>query len=173
MWVELTRELRRIVASRLLLFGKVPHVCDRSSYERELIAANDARARGWQMKKILIADDDKTFCELLSAEMRLAGWSVTVAADAMQTIMYALRVQPDVIVLDVQMPGGTGVTALSKLKASSKTAGIPVLVVSGSAQPSIETTLLQAGAARYVGKPADVEQLRTAIEELVRGPGAG
>src|SRR4029077_20522470 len=116
----------------------------------------------------LIADDDKTFCELLSAEMRLTGWRVTVAADAMQTIMYALRVQPDVIVVGVQMPGGTGVTALKKLKASTKTAPIPVLVVSGSAESSIETTLLQAGAARYIAKPVDVEHLRTAIEELVR-----
>jgi DNA-binding response OmpR family regulator len=118
--------------------------------------------------KLLIADDDKTFCHLLSAEMGLKGWRVTVASDAMQTIMYALRVQPNVIVLDIQMPGGTGITALKKLKASTKTAGIPVLVVSGSTEATMESTVLQAGAARYIAKPVEVESLRTAIEELAR-----
>jgi DNA-binding response OmpR family regulator len=52
------------------------------------------------MMNLLIADDDKTFCQLLEAEMRPAGWRVTIAADAMQTIMYAQRAQPNVIVLD-------------------------------------------------------------------------
>ena len=118
--------------------------------------------------KLLIADDDKTFCHLLSAEMGAKGWRVTIAADAMQTIMYALRVEPNVIVLDIQMPGGTGITALQKLKASSKTARIPVLVVSGSTEPTMENTVVQAGAARYIGKPVDVESLRTVIEELAR-----
>jgi len=117
--------------------------------------------------KLLIADDDKTFCHLLSAEMGAKGWRVTIAADAMQ-IMYALRVQPNVIVLDIQMPGGTGITALKKLKASTKTSGIPVLVVSGSTEATMESTLVQAGAARYIAKPVDVESLRTAIEELAR-----
>ena len=118
--------------------------------------------------KLLIADDDKTFCHLLSAEMGAKGWRVTIAADAMQTIMYALRVQPNVIVLDIQMPGGTGITALKKLKASTKTSGIPVLVVSGSTEATMESTLVQAGAARFIAKPVDVEFLRTAIEELAR-----
>jgi len=118
--------------------------------------------------KLLIADDDKTFCHLLSAEMGAKGWRVTIAADAMQTIMYALRVQPNVIVLDIQMPGGTGITALKKLKASTKTSGIPVLVVSGTTEATMESTLIQAGAARYIAKPVDVESLRTAIEELAR-----
>ena len=118
--------------------------------------------------KLLIADDDKTFCHLLATEMGSKGWRVTIAADAMQTIMYALRVQPNVIVLDIQMPGGTGITALKKLKASTKTAGIPVLVVSGSTDSNMEATLLESGAARYIPKPVDVASLRAAIEALGR-----
>jgi len=119
---------------------------------------------------LLIADDDKTFCELLGVEMRSQGWGVTIAADAMQTIMYALRVQPKVIVLDIQMPGGTGVTALRKLKASTRTAAIPVLVVSGSTQTDMESTVLAAGAARYIAKPVDFTHLGAVIEELARRP---
>jgi DNA-binding response OmpR family regulator len=121
---------------------------------------------------LLIADDDKTFCELLGAEMRSQGWAVTIAADAMQTIMYARRVQPQVIVLDIRMPGGTGVTALEKLKASTKTAGIPVLVVSGSTEPAMEATVLAAGAERYIAKPVDFTHVGAVIEELARRPAA-
>ena len=124
------------------------------------------------MLNVLIADDDKTFSLLLSAELRAKGWRVTIAADGMQTIMYALRVQPNVIVLDIQMPGGTGITALKKLKASTRTAGIPVLVVSASTDPAMETTVLHSGAVRYLTKPVDVEMLQAEIEELARRPAA-
>jgi CheY-like chemotaxis protein len=62
-----------------------------------------------------------------------------VAHDAMQALMGAVRSLPDAIVLDVHMPGGTGIEALRKLKASSKTFGIPVVVLSaaGSARHPI------------------------------------
>jgi CheY-like chemotaxis protein len=98
--------------------------------------------------KLLIADDDKTFCHLLSAEIGAKGWRVIIAADAMQTIMYAMGVQPNVIVLDIQMTRGTGITALEKLKASTKTSGIPVLVVSGSTEATMESTLVQVAGCR-------------------------
>lgn len=118
--------------------------------------------------KVLIADDDGTFCQLLGAEMTAAGWTVITARDAMQTIMFALRGQPNVIVLDLQMPGGTGLEALKKLKASKKTAAIPVLVVTGTEDPSSESVLLGLGAIRFVRKPVDVADLRCALEELSR-----
>ena len=121
---------------------------------------------------LLIADDDKTFCELLGAEMRSQGWGVTIAADAMQTIMYARRILPAVIVLDIQMPGGNGVTALRTLKASTKTADIPVLVVSGSTEAAMEATVLAAGAARYLAKPVDFTHVGAVIEELAQRPAA-
>jgi DNA-binding response OmpR family regulator len=80
--------------------------------------------------------------------MGATGWRVRIAADAMQTIMYALRVQPNVIVLDIQMTGGTGITTLKKLKASTKTSGIPVLVVSGSTEATMESIVVQAAGCR-------------------------
>lgn len=118
---------------------------------------------------VLIADDDKTFCQLLAAEMQSAGWRVTIASDAMQTIMFALRSQPDVIVLDIQMPGGTGIQALRKLKASSKTDKIPVVVVSGSTDPSMESSVLALGAARFIPKPIDISTIGQTLIDLSGG----
>ena len=109
--------------------------------------------------KLLIADDDQTLCLLLSAEMRSRGWKVDVARDAMQTVMFAMRGQPDAILLDIQMPGGTGIDALKKLKASMKTRYIPVFVLSASDDPSIEANARALGAAEFVRKPAEADVL--------------
>lgn len=118
--------------------------------------------------KILIADDDTTFRLLLAAELRGAGCQVDFASDAMQTIMYARRGNPDIIILDVRMPGGTGVEALKKLKASTKTADIPVLVVSGSTEEGIDRTMLALGAARFVRKPVDPATLVSELSAVCR-----
>src|SRR4051812_42868660 len=83
--------------------------------------------------KVLLADDDRVLTTLLSARLRARGVDVVIAHDAMQALMTAMRPpHPDAIVLDIQMPGGTGLEALRKLKSSSKTSSIPILVLSGS-----------------------------------------
>ena len=67
---------------------------------------------------ILVADDDQVFTQIVEAAMKKAGWAVTVARDAMQAVMFAVKAPPNLIVLDITMPGGNGVAALQKLKAS-------------------------------------------------------
>jgi CheY-like chemotaxis protein len=80
--------------------------------------------------------------------------------------MFAMRNEPDVIVVDIQMPGGTGIEALKKLKASMKTAQIPVLVLSGSIEPKDEHQVTDLGAAAFVRKPVDAEALHTKLLEI-------
>ena len=80
---------------------------------------------------VLIVDDDPTFRLLLQAAFRKDGWQVSLAADAMQAVMMAGR-QPDLILLDLGMPAGSGMTALERIRLSTRTSGIPVVVVSGA-----------------------------------------
>ena len=120
--------------------------------------------------KVLIADDDRVLTLLVASRLRGLGWAVEIAADAMQAMMFALRTQPDVIVLDIQMPGGTGIQALQKLKSSVRTSQIPVLVLSGSVEPAAEGMLLDLGAAAFVRKPVDVPALHEMLTKLVSGP---
>src|SRR4029453_12825784 len=68
---------------------------------------------------LLIADDDRVLTHLLSVRLRALGWKVTIAFDAMQALMFAMRSHPDAILLDIDMPGGTGVEAIRKLKVST------------------------------------------------------
>lgn len=82
---------------------------------------------------VLIADDDPTLRLLLQAAFQKDGWKVSLAGDAMQAVMIAGRQpQPDLILLDLNMPAGSGVNALERLRLSSRTKGIPVVVVSGA-----------------------------------------
>lgn len=118
---------------------------------------------------VLIADDDKTFLHLLEGELRSMGWRVTIASDAMQAVMFAVRSPQHAIVLDVQMPGGTGVEAIKKLKKSAKTKSIPIVIVSASSDPTIEATLRQLGAEGFFRKPVGVVALDATLRELCRG----
>src|SRR2546430_17605859 len=86
-------------------------------------------------KKILVADDDKVTLETLSAQLRGAGFQVVTAMDAMLAFMAAQRTSPDVVLLDIQMPGGTGLDTLKRLHASTKAQAIPVIAISAHPKP--------------------------------------
>jgi DNA-binding response OmpR family regulator len=119
--------------------------------------------------KALVADDDKVLLHLVSTRLRASGWQVDVAVDAMQAVSMAMGGSPDVIVLDINMPGGTGTEALSNIKASTKTALIPVLVLSGSIDPQDEVRMRALGAAAYLTKPVDVDALHAQLLQLIEG----
>jgi CheY-like chemotaxis protein len=116
--------------------------------------------------KLLIADDDRVLVHLLSTRLRGKGWTVTTAFDAMQTLMFAMRTAPDVILLDINMPGGTGVQALRKLKSSTMTSQIPVVVLSGSIDPADEQLVRDLGAQGFLRKPPDVEAIHALLVGL-------
>jgi DNA-binding response OmpR family regulator len=120
--------------------------------------------------KLLLADDDRLLTQLFSAQLRAKGVEVIVAHDAMQAFMSALRTQPDVIVLDVQMPGGTGLETLRKLKSSAKTSGIPVVVLSGSVEPEAGKVVKQLGAAEFLQKPIEPDALYEALVAVLSPP---
>ena len=115
--------------------------------------------------KILIADDDRVIAQLVAAVVRQEGHLPIHAYDAMQTIMFAMRSPtPDLIVLDINMPGGTGLDALTKLKRSSKTGHVPIIVLSGSIDQSLPTKVKELGAAAFLTKPVDPAALAEAIK---------
>jgi len=113
--------------------------------------------------KVLIADDDRVLTRLLAAGLQARGWQVEVAHDGMQALMLAMRGAPDVIVLDIGMPAGTGYGVLTKLRQSVRTDRIPVVVVSGSIEPEEEANVLAQGAVAFLRKPADAAAVHAAL----------
>lgn len=115
--------------------------------------------------KVLIADDDRMFVELLWARLAADGFEVEVAYDSVQALNLAMRLRPAVILLDVRMPGGSGLETLKRLKRSSLTHGIPVVVASVLPDPGLPQTVLALGAVEFIQKPAPYELIR---ERLMR-----
>lgn len=120
--------------------------------------------------KILVADDDPLIVQLLRAGLRARGWEVLIASDAMQVAMFALKSAPDAILLDINMPGGTGVTALKRLKQSVKTSQIPVIVLSGTTDPTIPDTVRDLGAEAFLPKPVDLDAVMALLSKLLGIP---
>lgn len=118
--------------------------------------------------KILIADDDPMMASILTATLSTRGYTVAVARDAMQAVMFAVQQQPSVVLLDINMPAGTGLGALKRLKASARTASIPVVVVSGSTDLTLPATVRAEGAKAFFRKPVDLEALCARLDEILK-----
>src|SRR5690349_24894195 len=101
---------------------------------------------------VLIADDDPLYVRLLSEVVVAEGWLAITASDAAQAVMYATRSDPFAVLLDINMPGGSGVTALDRLKKNAKTSTLPVLIVTGSTEPGLERRVRELGASAIVSK---------------------
>jgi DNA-binding response OmpR family regulator len=117
--------------------------------------------------KILVAEDDPVMASTLSGALKSRGYGVVLARDAMQAVMFAVQQQPNAILLDVNMPAGTGLGALARLQASARTSSIPVLVVSGSTDLTLPATVRAEGAKGFFKKPVDLDALCSRIEELL------
>jgi CheY-like chemotaxis protein len=121
------------------------------------------------MASVLVVDDDRVVSQLVAALLRQNGHKVFAAFDAIQGMMQAMRQPPvDAIVLDVNMPGGSGEETLRKLKTSTRTADIPVIILSGSIDAKGQDRVRSAGAAAVLSKPLVPAELLTALDEALK-----
>jgi DNA-binding response OmpR family regulator len=106
----------------------------------------------------------------LSAHLRREGYEIVVALDAVQATMLARKETPALILLDLGLPGGNGLRVLENLSRSSATAGIPVLVLTGSSDAVKLARARELGAADCFVKSADLTPLLDRVRKLA-GPG--
>lgn len=104
-------------------------------------------------KKILIADDDLPILSYMQRKFIKLGYDVYIADNGDEALKQGLSCLPDVILLDVKMPGMSGLEVCKKLKADNRTKNIPVLLLSAKAQSAEVNEGLAAGADRYLCKP--------------------
>jgi two-component system, cell cycle sensor histidine kinase and response regulator CckA len=116
------------------------------------------------MATVLVVDDDRVVSHLVGGLLREKGYKVLAAFDAVHGLMQAMRSPPvDAIVLDINMPGGSGEDTLKKLKMSTRTLGIPVIVLSGSIDAQGQERVRTLGAAAVLSKPLVPEDLFLAL----------
>ncbi|MBU0503183.1 MAG: response regulator [Candidatus Omnitrophota bacterium] len=119
-------------------------------------------------KKILIADDDPSLVEVLTSRLRQHNYEVICAFDAMQVMTMAMSRRPDLIILDIKMPAGTGRGALENLKNSSTTFTIPVIVITAYPNEEVRGFAVKNGVVDFIEKPFQVEVLLNSIERVFR-----
>jgi DNA-binding response OmpR family regulator len=118
--------------------------------------------------QILIIDDDPEFRLLISTQLRSRNIAVAGAADAIQAISMARGKRPDVILLDIELPGGDGFVVLERLKTNKLLSTIPVIIVTVLDLKDVEEKALRAGAASSFQKPVNIDGLLTVIDEVLR-----
>ena len=114
---------------------------------------------------ILVGDDDPSLRELIRAVLGPA-YEFVEAADGREVLAVARDVHPDLIVLDVMLPGLSGIEVLDELRADPELQATPVVVI--TAWSHAEVDVWEAGADRFVSKPFDPDELSQAVEELLR-----
>jgi two-component system KDP operon response regulator KdpE len=115
--------------------------------------------------KILIADDDPQILRALRITLAARGYDVVTASDGREALRLAADAHPDIIVLDLGMPGLTGIQVIEGVRGWST---VPILVVSGRSDSLDKVDALDAGADDYVTKPFAADELLARIRALAR-----
>ncbi|HEY9722951.1 MAG TPA: response regulator [Oscillatoriaceae cyanobacterium] len=118
-------------------------------------------------KRILIADDEPDLVRILSILLRAMGYDIDAAPDARTAIQMAMSSPPDLVILDVMMPGLNGYEACGKLKGDPATKHVPVLMISAKVQQADRLSGLEAGADAYLGKPFENSELLRQVRRLL------
>jgi CheY-like chemotaxis protein len=116
---------------------------------------------------ILIADDRPSSRELLRLVLERAGYEVVDAEDGQQALERARSESPDLILLDLQMPGLDGYGVLAALRSEKRFETLPVLALTASAMRGDRERIMEAGFTDYLAKPAGPEVLRETVARML------
>lgn len=116
-------------------------------------------------KKILVVDDDESIRQALSIVIKQQGYAVSLAEDAISAVVAARRETPDLIILDLGLPGGDGYTVMDRLDKIGCNA--PVIILTAKDPYSNIEQALYAGAEGFLQKPPNPEQLLTTIKRAL------
>ena len=118
---------------------------------------------------LLVVDDEDVLAELLGAALRHQGWQVRTASNGWEALEAARDFDPDVVVLDIQMPGLDGMETLERLRKTRP--HLPVLFLTARDAVADRVAGLRAGADDYVTKPFDLDEVIARIDALLRRAG--
>ena len=123
------------------------------------------------MSTILIVEDNPRNMKLVRDVLQVKGHATLEATTAEDGVEIARRERPDLVLMDIQLPGMNGIEALAQLRADPSTAGIPVIAVTASVMQDDRKLITEAGFDGYIGKPINLaEFLQTVSAQLARGP---
>ncbi len=119
------------------------------------------------MQKILVCDDEANIRNIMDFSLEAEGFLVVEANDGQEALQMAMSEEPDLVILDVMMPGSDGLTVCRELKQNPRTSHIPVLMLTARAGKGDREAGLAAGADDYITKPFSPLRLVDKVNEVL------
>lgn len=119
------------------------------------------------MGKILVVEDNSSNLKLFTLVLEKAGFAVLSAQDAVSGIELAIQYLPQLILMDIQLPGMDGLTATRQLKANPITAHIPVVALTAFAMKGDEQRIVAAGCDGYIAKPIQYKKFLVEVTRFI------
>jgi two-component system cell cycle response regulator DivK len=121
------------------------------------------------MPRILLVEDNDMNRDMLSRRLIRSGYEVSLAVDGQQGADMALSEQPDLILMDIQLPGMDGLEATAVLKSDDTTRAIPVIALTALAMKGDEERILAAGCDGYIAKPLEYKEFLAKVGRRLDG----
>ena len=119
------------------------------------------------MQAILIVEDNEKNMKLVRDVLQVKGYATLEAVTAEDGIKLAIEHKPDLILMDIHLPGMNGIEALGVLRADPATASIPVIAVTASVMQQDRKLITDAGFEAYVGKPINLKEFLDAVRGML------
>ena len=119
------------------------------------------------MASVLVVDDDPDVCDLVTYKLEQSGFAIRRASDGEQALAEIASEIPDLVLLDITMPGMTGLEVLERLRADAPTVSLPVILLSAKAQEQDVEKGFQLGADDYVVKPFSPRELARRVTDMM------
>jgi DNA-binding response OmpR family regulator len=155
------------------LLAVVDHALGETGFYRRPPASSPAdantdasRPSSHSLKRVLIIEDDQKVALALALRLKSAGYDTNVAYDALTGVSSAVRFLPDLVLLDISIPAGTGFTVAERLR-HLMPSPTPVIFLTASKQPDFRKRATQLGAAGYFEKPYESADLLAAIQHQI------
>ena len=120
-----------------------------------------------RLPRVLVVDDEAVIRQLIAINLELEGFEVHQAVDGLDAVDMARTVDPDVVTLDVMMPGLDGWATAQRLRADPSTSRARIVMISARTRPADVERGRDAGADEYVTKPFDPDEVVAAVRRLV------
>jgi DNA-binding response OmpR family regulator len=118
-------------------------------------------------KTILIVDDDPDWVRMVSIRLQRNGYQVEAAFDAVRAVSQTINSEPDLILLDIMLPAGSGIEVLKNLRANANTFNIPVIALTALSDEQTIKAAVELGISGYFVKPTDMVNLLEKIGEVL------
>ena len=120
-------------------------------------------------KHVLLIEDEPNIVEAIRFILTRDGWTVTSHAEGTDALAIVAAERPDVLILDVMLPGRSGYDILRDLRASPETADLPVLMLTARGQSRDRDLAAEAGASRFMAKPFSNAEMLESLRSLLAG----